>query len=125
MRMQPAVSLVTAVVLCAAGTGWAQNLGGAQASGPLRVEWETRQIGGGRAVVSGYVYNRHLLRAEHIRLRVETLDASSRASSTRTVYVTGTVPPGDRGYFEVRVPTGEATYRVTVESFDWFSCGEG
>ncbi len=30
---------------------------------------------------------------------------------------------GDRVYFEVRVPEPDRTYRVTVETFDWFRCG--
>ena len=125
MTRRPVVFLVTAVVLGAAGLAWAQDLGGAQTSGPFLLEWESRQTGGGRAVVSGYVYNRHQMRAQHIRLRVDTLDAASRPSSTRIVDVTGTIASRGRGYFEVRMPSGDGPYRVTVDSFDWYGCGDG
>ena len=90
----------------------------------LRIEWEQASRGA-RAVVRGYVYNQHQMRAENVRLRVEQLDADARPVMTRTVYVFGTIPYRDRGYFEVTVPAAGATYRVSVESFDRAGCGNG
>jgi len=90
----------------------------------LRIEWE--QIARGqRAVVRGYVYNQHQMRAENVRLRVEQLDGDARPVTSRTVYVLGTIPYRDRGYFEVEVPVAGATYRVSVETFDRAGCGNG
>jgi hypothetical protein len=125
MTRRSVAFLATAVVLCAAEIAWAQDLGSAQTSGPFLLEWESRQTGGGQAVVSGYVHNRHQMRAQRIRVRVDTLDAASRPSSTRIVDVMGTIPSQDRGYFEVRVPSGDAPHRVTVDSVDWYGCGDG
>jgi hypothetical protein len=34
--------------------------------------------------------------------------------------VLGTLPPGNRAFFEARVPAA-ASYRVTVLSFNWLS----
>jgi hypothetical protein len=89
----------------------------------LRVEWEAVPRGE-RAVVRGYVYNQHRLRAENIRLRIEQLDAGARPVATRVVWVPGTISYGDRSYFETTVPAGTTT-RVSIESFDRAGCGEG
>ena len=90
----------------------------------LRVEWEqvSRRSG---AVVRGYIYNEHQMRVENVRVRVEQLDADARPVLTRTVFVVGTIPYRDRGYFEVPMPATGATYRVSVESFDRAGCGNG
>ena len=90
----------------------------------LRVNWE-RVSRGNRAVISGYVYNTHQMRAENVRLRVEQLDAAARPVASRVAYVVGTIPHGDRGYFEVVMPVADAAYRVTIESFDRAGCGNG
>ena len=44
---------------------------------------------------------------------------------TRTVFVIGTIPYRDRGYFEATMPAAGATYRVSIESFDRAGCGNG
>ena len=90
----------------------------------LRVEWEQLSRKSG-AVVRGYVHNEHQMRAENVRVRVEQLDADARPVLTRTVFVVGTIPYRDRGYFEVTMPAAGATYRVSVESFDRAGCGNG
>ena len=123
MTTRSAASLVTAVMLGVMSLVWTPHPGGAQtAADPLRIEWQSRDAGGGQTVISGYVYNQHHLRVEHIRLRLEP---SSGSSGARIVYLTGTIPSRGRDYFEVRVPGGEAPYQVTVASFDWFGCGSG
>src|SRR2546423_12748769 len=73
----------------------------------LRVEWETVPRGE-RAVVRGYVYNQHQMRAENVRVRIEQLDASGRPVATRVAWVLGTIPYRDRGYFETAVPVAGA-----------------
>ena len=122
MTMRSAASLLTAVVLGAASLAWTPHPGGAQTADPLRLEWQSRDVGGGQALISGYVYNEQLMRVERIRLRV---DSSSGSSGTRIVFLTGTIPFRGREYFEVRVPAAEAPYRVTVALFDYSGCGNG
>jgi hypothetical protein len=90
----------------------------------LRVEWE-KATRSGRPLIRGYVYNQHQMRAENVRLRVEQLDAAANPVAARTTYVVGTIPYRDRGYFEVPVASADATYRVSIESFDRAGCGNG
>jgi hypothetical protein len=73
-------------------------------------------------MIAGYVYNRSEMRIERVRLRIEP--AGQPGASTWS-FVSGTIPPGDRGYFEARLPSGGGPYRVSVESFDWARCGDG
>jgi hypothetical protein len=89
----------------------------------LRVEWEQVPHRSG-VKIRGYVVNQHQMRAENVRLRVEQLDADARPVVTRTVYVIGTIPYRDRGYFEVAVPAA-ASYRVSIETYDRAGCGDG
>jgi hypothetical protein len=82
----------------------------------FRVESEV--IEGRRGpVMSGYVHNTHGHTADRVRFVVETLDGAGQVTSTTHGQVLGTIPPGDRGYFEVAVPRG-TSYRVRVLSFD-------
>jgi hypothetical protein len=90
----------------------------------LRIEWD--QVTGTRGtVVRGYVYNEHQMRAENVRVRVEQLGPDARPLVSRTAWVVGTIPYRDRGYFEVAVPAGGISYRVSIESFDRAGCGNG
>jgi hypothetical protein len=68
-------------------------------------------------IVSGYVYNTYGHTAGNVRLLVEGLDGGGQVTSTTWVYVVGTVPPGDRAYFEAAAPR-ESSYRVRVAFFD-------
>lgn len=62
------------------------------------------------------VYSTGNRRAAHMILLVESLDGSGKTVTT-TTWVRD-VPPNNRAYFEVAVPTA-AAYRVSVQSFDW------
>jgi hypothetical protein len=123
MRIR-AVLLTTVLVALTTTLGWAQNFT-SPGTTPFRVEWQAASARGGRAVLRGYVYNQHTMRAENVRLRIEQLDGAARPAPPRFTYVTGTIGTGDRAYFEVGVPAIEANYRVTVESFDRAGCGNG
>ena len=92
--------------------------------GALRVEWET-VARGEKAVVRGYVYNDRQTRVDRVLLRIEQLDTSARPVTSRLAWVSGTIAHGNRVYFETAVPAAGATYRVSVESFDRFGCGDG
>ena len=50
-------------------------------------------------------------------LLVEGLDGSGQAVNKTTTWVRD-VPPNNRAFFEVAVPTATA-YRISVQSFDW------
>jgi hypothetical protein len=67
--------------------------------------------------VNGYVYNNGNRRAAHMILLVEGLDGAGTPVTKTTTWVRD-VPPSNRAYFEVAVPTA-AAYRVRVQSFDW------
>jgi hypothetical protein len=67
--------------------------------------------------VNGYVYNTGNRRAAHMILLVEGLEGAGKTVTKTTTWVRD-VPPNNRAYFEVAVPTA-AAYRVSVQSFDW------
>jgi len=67
--------------------------------------------------VNGYVYNTGNRRAAHMILLVEGLDGAGKPVTKTTTWVRD-VPPNNRAYFQVAVPTA-AAYRVSVQSFDW------
>src|SRR5467141_824419 len=76
----------------------------------FRLEWSKS----GRNV-NGYVYNASNRRAAHMQLLVEGLDASGTVVTKTTTWVRD-VPPTNRAFFEVAVPSAPS-YRVSVLSF--------
>ncbi len=94
---------------------------GSALTGPHRVEWETTTHRG-RPMISGYVYNGREMRIEHVRLRIEP---TTQAGHVTWSYVSGTIDPWGRGYFEAPLPSATGSYRVSIESFDWARCGDG
>lgn len=83
---------------------------------------ETRR---GRPVVAGSVYNKRPLRATHVRLRVEALDAAGTVVASGLRPLDRDIESNDRAYFEVTPPAGAAAYRVTVEYVFWRIGGSG
>ena len=67
--------------------------------------------------VNGYVYNSANRHAAHMILLVEGIDGAGTVVTKTTTWVRD-VPPNNRAFFEVAVPTA-AAYRVSVLSFDW------
>jgi len=82
----------------------------------FRLEWSRA----GRNL-RGFVYNTGNRRAARMILLAEGLDDSGMPVTTTTTWVRD-VPPNNRAFFQVAVPTA-ATYRVTVQSFDWVEDG--
>ena len=122
--MNTRVTLAIVGVLSVLGLPGGSAAMSATPANELRIEWD--EVARGRqALVRGYVYNEHQMRAENVRVRVEQLGPDARPLVTRTVYVVGTIPYRDRGYFEVAVPAGGTAYRVSIESFDRAGCGNG
>ena len=111
----------------ALGTAIALLAGAGQITGPARAAelydpetldryFELEWSRDGRNV-NGYVYNTGNRRAAHMILLVEGLDGSGQPVNKATTWVRD-VPPNNRAFFEVAVPTA-AAYRVSVQSFDW------
>jgi len=71
--------------------------------------------------LNGFVYNMANRRAARMILLVEGLDGSGQPVTKTTTWVRD-VPPNNRAFFQVAVPTA-ADYRVTVQSFDWVEDG--
>ena len=111
-------TLALALLLCLAtggGAALAQNLSDADRF--FGLEW----TGGerrGRPNVNGYVVNNYRVRAANMRLLVENLDTSGKATDTTSGLVAD-VPPGGRVYFEVPVKQKAARYRVNITGWDW------
>ena len=91
----------------------------------VRVEWTVDQQRSGRQRVTGYAHNSRDMAAVNVKLLVEALDSSGHVMGSTLATVYGDVPPRNRSYFEVSVPPAGASYRVSVRSVDWRSCGGG
>jgi len=85
----------------------------------LRLDWEVTQTRNGRPVITGYIYNDYMRAAINVRLLVEALDASGQVIDRAYGFVPGVVPVFNRNYFDVRLKTAGASYRITVTSFEW------
>jgi len=73
---------------------------------------------GDRRLLSGVIQNSYGEAAAHVRLLVQSLDASGGVVSQRIEWLPGTVPGFGRVSFQVvRVPAAEQ-YRVTVWSYE-------
>jgi hypothetical protein len=110
--------LVAATLVVAPPAARAQTFGRTASD---HVEWQVTSRGG-RSVIAGYVRNDRVVRIERVRVRIEPTSAPGAPTWS---FVSGTIAPGERGYFEAPVPAGVAAYRVSVESFDWARCGDG
>jgi hypothetical protein len=86
----------------------------------LRPEWSVEPTRAGRARVVGYVYNTSLNDAGSVWLRVERLTPDGQVGAVYRGRVLGDVLSGGRFAFDVPVPEASSTYRVLVESVDWF-----
>jgi len=118
MRRLLIAALAGLVLGPAIACGQSYAIYGADRYFPIDAQTETRSRG---AVVAGYVRNEGGLGAKDVRLRVEQLDAGGQVVATSIGYVSGTLTPGRRVYFEVPVASAAATYRVSVLSFDWIN----
>jgi hypothetical protein len=115
--MKPTTIALVLLLCLAAGGGAALAQGFGDADRFFGLEW----AGGerrGRPNVNGYVVNNYRVRAANMRLLVESLDASGKATDTTSGLVAD-VPPGGRVYFEIGVKQKAARYRVTITGWDW------
>ena len=99
-------------------------LGVAAPAAAWDIQWEAEQAPGARPRVTGYVKNTSLKSTTNLQMRVDRLAADGAVLGTTRAVLVGPMASGDRLYFDVRVPEGAAAYRVSVENFDWFRCGD-
>ena len=121
---------MTALVLLlamglAVSAGWAQGFGSATPERYFRVEAEGGQDRSGRPVVRGYIHNDNGQAAGRVQLAVESLNAAGQVINRSTLPLDGIVPAFNRLYFDIRVPTAGASYRVSVYYYEWLKGGGG
>jgi len=121
---------ITALVLALAialvvSAGWAQGFGSPAPERYFRVEVEGGQGRSGRPVVRGYIYNDGPQAAGRVQLAVESLDAAGQVINRSILPLDGVVPAFNRLYFDIRVSTAGATYRVSVYYYEWLKGGGG
>ena len=98
-------------------------LGAAAPVRALDIQWEASERAG-RTRVAGYVKNDNLRTMTNLNMRVDRLAADGALIGTTRAILVGPVHSGDRLYFDVRVPERAAAYRVSLEAFDWYRCGD-
>ena len=98
-------------------------LGAAAPAVAWDVQWEVSERAG-RPSVAGYVKNDSLRAMTNINMRVDRLAADGVVIGTTRAILVGPVHSGDRLYFDMRVPERAVAYRVSVEAFDWYRCGD-
>ena len=121
--MRQRIALLTALLAVLVGVGpvWAQLYAPETIDQDFRVEWQVGQNRKG-PTVEGYVYNKAMRGADHMRLKIDQLDGAGRVLGTTTAVVLGTVPLDGRAYFSALVPPA-ASYRVQPYSWDWTGGG--
>lgn len=90
----------------------------------FQIEWQAEPTRQGTARVAGYVRNDNLRSTTNVRMRVDRLAPDGRVLGSSWAWAPGILTSGDRVYFEVGLPEPAPSYRVTVQSFDWFRCGD-
>jgi len=91
----------------------------------LRVEYTVEPAKDSDSKLTGYVYNERDMWAANVLLSVEVLDAAGAVVDSTTDLVYGNIPPRNRSFFDVKLPTTGASYRVTVRTVDWRGYGAG
>ena len=111
-------AVVMAAVLLAPAVSSAQNYALPGGARDFRVEAEAGRARG-TPILTGYVYNDGGTTVDRVQLFIEGVDASGNVTGSGTAYISGTVPPVNRRYFEVplTVPPS-ATYRVRVVTYE-------
>jgi hypothetical protein len=80
--------------------------------------WD-RAESGGQPAIAGYVTNLYGLEATHVRLVVESLDASGAVVARTIGHVNYPIPPSGRMFFEVSLPAAAPRHDVFVLSWSW------
>ena len=99
-------------------------LGVAVPAAAWEIQWQPPEPAGRAPHVTGYVKNDSLKATTNLQVRVDRLAADGVVVGTTRSVLVGPIAGGDRLYFDVRVPERAVAYRVSVEAFDWFRCGD-
>jgi hypothetical protein len=89
----------------------------------LRLEWTAEPTKRGGTQLSGYLYNDRDQWAASPRLLIETLDSAGQVIASTLFSAVSDVPPRSRSYFNAPVPSGAASYRMSVRYVDWRGYG--
>lgn len=118
--LSPTRVLVASLAVLLAGAGpvaaqtpWVVN------ADSLRAEWTVATTRAGRAQVVGYLYNRNIMDAASVWIRVDQLADGDRVAETYRRRMVGDVLARGRSFFEVEVGSAEARYQVSVEAASW------
>jgi hypothetical protein len=116
----PARALLVSLAILSASA----NPAGAEAPGvvnadSLRLEWDVGHTRSGQPNLSGYLYNRNLMDAAGVWIRVDRLDDGGAVVQSHRRRIVGDVMSGGRSFFEVPVAAADGRYRVTVEAARW------
>jgi hypothetical protein len=112
-----------AVVLPGVGLQTARAEDQALADTFFKVDWAVSPGNDGKSKISGFVYNNFGSEADQVELLITALDASGHPIRTSIEQI-GDVPALDRVSFELAVPGGAASYRVAVNSWNFFDGGK-
>lgn len=115
-RLTAAALLLAAIASAAPATGQSYRMYGAEQY--FTVEWSPGHYRG-KPAIEGYVANTYGVPARDVRIMVESLDAGGQVVARTIGYVSGTVPPSSRVFFQVVLPAPAPSYRVFVLSWDW------
>jgi hypothetical protein len=88
----------------------------------FRIQW-TATPSGGATLIDGYITNTWGFTAQRVRVLVNGYDASGRQVGQLIAWGPNEITPGVRVYFDVTVPSGAATYDVSIFSWNWVQVG--
>jgi hypothetical protein len=84
----------------------------------LYLTWTVRSAPNGQSSINGFIYNGSDGHVNDLQLRIVELDRANRILSSAVRTLEESVPAGDRGAFEVQVPShGSSSYQLTIDTF--------
>ena len=114
MQVRHAIGVLLGLALVGLGGPAAAQTAFDPRGGAFRIE---EDVGGPRAVCSGWLYNEGPDVVGLVRLRLEVLDGSQQVVARQIGWAYGNAAPGGRVYFRIAVPAAEGSRRIVVESF--------
>lgn len=123
-RIAIAAALLASVLFQGVGPARAERSTISGNAGTITLDWEATQDKKGRPLIVGHMITNGAKSGYCIpRLLVETLDAQGRVVAQNTGFIPGFVGGYDNVYFEERIRSPGAGYRVSIPS--WNNCASG
>jgi len=88
----------------------------------FRIQWAARPAMGG-TLIDGYITNIWGFTAQRVRVLVTGYDAAGKQVGQLIAWGPNEITPGSRVYFDVQVPSGSASYDVSIFSWNWVQMG--